>query len=153
MKKETILLVEDDPDEAELALFGFGKISGEYDIQLTCNGEEALDFLFARGRHAERPRSRKPSLVILDLNLPRVNGFEVLKQLRQSSDYRYTPVVILTTSDEQSDILQGYKLGVNSYLCKPVDFESFADLLQQVSHYWLRSNSIPGPRSSAFQHS
>lgn len=149
MKKETILLVEDDPDEAELALFGFGKVGGDYDIQLTRNGEEALDFLFARGAHAERPESRKPNLVILDLDLPRVNGFEVLKQLRKSADYRYTPVVILTTSDEQSDILQGYQLGVNSYLCKPVDFESFADLLQQVSHYWLRNNAIPGHHKQA----
>lgn len=110
----------------------------------------ALDFLFARGRHAERPDSRKPNLVILDLDLPRVNGFEVLKQLRQSADYRYTPVVILTTSDEQSDILQGYQLGVNSYLCKPVDFESFADLLQQVSHYWLRNNAIPDHHKQAY---
>lgn len=143
MNRETILLVEDNPDEAELALLGFGEIGGDYDIQLVPNGEEALDFLFARGRHADRPKERKPDLVILDIDLPRVNGFEVLKQLRRDPEYRYTPVVILTTSDEQSDILQGYQLGVNSYLCKPVDFESFADLLQQVSRYWLKSNTFP----------
>lgn len=143
MNRETILLVEDNPDEAELALLGFGEIGGDYDIQLVPNGEEALEFLFAYGRHANRPKERKPDLVILDIDLPRVNGFEVLKQLRRDSEYRYTPVVILTTSDEQSDILQGYQLGVNSYLCKPVDFESFADLLQQVSRYWLKSNTFP----------
>tara|TARA_R100000900_G_scaffold82590_1_gene64714 strand:+ start:206 stop:442 length:237 start_codon:yes stop_codon:yes gene_type:complete len=75
-----------------------------------------------------------------------VSGFEVLRQIRSTPEYRYTPVVILTTSDEQSDILQGYQLGVNSYLCKPVDFESFADLLQQVSEYWLSTNTQPGRR-------
>lgn len=144
MNKETILLVEDDPDEAELALFGFGQVNSQYDIQLVSNGEEALEFLFATGRHSERPAERMPSLIILDLDLPRVNGFEVLRQARQAPEYRYTPVVILTTSDEQSDILQGYQLGVNSYLCKPVDFESFADLLQQVSEYWLCTNTHPG---------
>ncbi len=144
MNKETILLVEDDPDEAELALFGFSQVGERYDIQLVQNGEEALEFLFATGRHSDRTAQRTPSLIILDLDLPRVNGFEVLRQLRQTQEYRYTPVVILTTSDEQSDILQGYQLGVNSYLCKPVDFESFADLLQQVSEYWLRTNTQPG---------
>ncbi len=144
MNKETILLVEDDPDEAELALFGFSQVNSQYDIQLVSNGEEALEFLFGTGRHTARPAERIPSLIILDLDLPRVNGFEVLRQLRQAPQYRYTPVVILTTSDEQSDILQGYQLGVNSYLCKPVDFESFADLLQQVSEYWLCTNNHPG---------
>lgn len=144
MNRDTILLVEDDPDEAELALFGFGQVGRHYDIQLVRNGEEALEFLFATGRHANRATERPPSLVILDLDLPRVSGFEVLRQIRSTPEYRYTPVVILTTSDEQSDILQGYQLGVNSYLCKPVDFESFADLLQQVSEYWLSTNTQPG---------
>lgn len=141
MNTETILLVEDNPDEAELALLGFGDIGGDYDIQLAPNGEEALEFLFGYGRHSARPPHRRPSLVILDIKLPKVNGFDVLRQLRQSDHYKYTPVVILTTSDERSDILKGYQLGVNSYLCKPVDFESFSDLLQQVSHYWLKSNA------------
>lgn len=143
MSRETILLVEDNPDEAELALLGFGELGGNYDIQLASNGEEALEFLFAYGRYTDRSKTRRPSLILLDLKLPKVSGFEVLKQLRQSEDYRYTPVVILTTSDERSDILRGYQLGVNSYLCKPVDFESFSDLLQQVSRYWLKSNTAP----------
>ncbi|MGD8175355.1 response regulator [Marinimicrobium sp. ARAG 43.8] len=144
MSRETILLVEDNPDEAELALFGFGQVCSDYDVQLVPNGEEALDFLFARGQHAGRAEQCKPSLIILDIDLPRVSGFDVLKAVRGAAEYRFTPVVILTTSDEQADILQGYQLGVNSYLCKPVDFESFADLLQQVSHYWLRTNTRPG---------
>lgn len=143
MSRETILLVEDNPDEAELALLGFGETHGHCHIQWVANGEAALDFLFARGEYQQRPEHQNPSLVILDIDLPKVSGFEVLKQLRQSEQYRYTPVVILTTSDEQSDILQGYQLGVNSYLRKPVDFDSFADLLQQVSQYWLKSNSSP----------
>lgn len=148
MNRETILLVEDNPDEAELAMLGFGQANGTYDIHLAPNGEEALEFLFATGRHSERPPAQKPNLVILDIDLPRVNGFEVLRQLRQSDAYRYTPIVILTTSDEHSDILRGYQLGVNSYLRKPVDFDSFADLLQQVSHYWLKSNSHPSKSTS-----
>lgn len=137
MSRDTILLVEDNPDEAELALFGFGEVGRQYNIQLARNGEEALDYLFGTGHYANRPEDLTPRLVILDLDLPRVNGFEVLRQIRLNPQYRHTPVVILTTSDEQSDILKGYQLGVNSYLRKPVDFDSFADLLQQVSEYWL----------------
>lgn len=143
MSKDTILLVEDDPDEAELALRSFAKMDADYDIQLARDGEEALDFLFSRGSYQERSPLRKPRLIILDLSLPGINGFGVVQQLRSHPDYRHTPVVVLTTSDEQSDILQSYNMGANSYLCKPVDFESFADILQQVSHYWLKTNSVP----------
>lgn len=143
MSKETILLVEDHPDEAELALRGFAKMTDDYDVQLARDGEDALDFLFSRGRHQGRSSARNPGLIILDLSLPGINGFEVVQQLRQHSDYRYTPVVVLTTSDEQSDILQSYNLGVNSYLCKPLDFENFANVLQLVSHYWLANNAAP----------
>ncbi|WP_198411216.1 response regulator [Marinimicrobium alkaliphilum] len=145
MSKDTILLVEDHPDEAELALRGFAKMADDYDVQLARDGEEALDFLFSRGQHRGRPSARKPGLIILDLSLPGIDGFEVVQQLREHSDYRYTPVVVLTTSDEQSDILQSYNLGVNSYLCKPLDFENFSDVLQLVSHYWLRNNAAPRP--------
>lgn len=143
MNRETILLVEDNPDEAELAMLGFGKANDAYDIHLASNGEEALEFLFGADRHNDRPQARKPSLIILDINLPRVDGFEVLRQLRQSDAYRYTPIVILTTSDEYSDIVRSYQLGVNSYLLKPLDFDSFAELLQLVSRYWLTSNALP----------
>lgn len=141
MTQETILLVEDNPDEAELAMLGFNQIDAGYDIQLAKNGEQALDFLFARGEYEGRDARRDPSLVILDLKLPGVNGFEVLREVRRSEPYRYTPVVILTTSDEQSDIQRGYQLGVNSYLRKPMDFDSFAQLLRQVSDYWLKTNT------------
>lgn len=143
MSKDTILLVEDNPDEAELALRGFAKMDQKYDVQLARNGEEALDFLFSRGAHVGRPPERKPRLIILDISLPGINGFGVVRQLRTHAEYRHTPVVILTTSDEQSDILKSYDLGANSYLCKPVDFESFADILEQVSQYWLETNAAP----------
>lgn len=140
MSRETILLVEDNPDEAELALLGFKRISGDYDVEVVSDGEQALEFLFAQGLYSNRDVERKPALIILDIDLPRLNGFEVLQQLRSDGSYSTTPVVILSSSDELSDIIKGYQLGTNSYLRKPVDFESFADLLQQICHYWLGLN-------------
>lgn len=150
MVNQTILLVEDNPDDAELALLGFSKnadldASGQstYTIQVEHTGEDALDFLFARGKYEGRCESRKPNLILLDIKLPGISGLSVLKELRKNPGYQHTPVVILTTSDETTDILEGYNLGVNSYLQKPVDFTAFADLLQQISHYWLKKNLAP----------
>lgn len=150
MVTETILLVEDNPDDAELALHGFAKnaasdASGQssYEVAVARTGEEALDFLFARGAHEGRSTASNPRLILLDVKLPGISGLRVLKELRKHEDYQHTPVVILTTSDETSDILEGYNLGVNSYLQKPVDFTAFADLLQQISHYWLKRNLAP----------
>lgn len=140
MSKETILLVEDNPDEAELALLGFRRVAGDYDIEVVSNGEAALDFLFAQGLYSEREASRKPALIILDIALPRLNGFEVLQRLRAEASYSTTPVIMLSSSDEQSDVVKGYQLGINSYLRKPVDFENFTCLLQQICHYWLNLN-------------
>ncbi len=140
MSKETILLVEDNPDEAELALLGFKRITGDYDVEVVGNGEEALDFLFAQGCYSDREVKRKPALIILDIDLPRLNGFEVLQRLRADASYIATPVVMLSSSDEQCDVLKSYQLGINSYLRKPVDFEKFAGLLQQICHYWLSLN-------------
>lgn len=140
MSQETILLVEDNPDDAELALMGFGKSDSCYDIEVVNSGEDALEFLFATGKHQGRSSARNPGLIFLDIKLPGINGLTVLQRLRNHPCYQHTPVVILTTSDERSDIVTGYKLGVNSYLQKPVDFAAFADLLQQVSEYWLNPN-------------
>ena len=143
MGTETILLVEDNPDEAELALMGFAKNDRCYDIQVVHSGEDALEFLFATGKHEGRCPSRNPDLILLDIKLPGINGLTVLKRLRAHPCYEHTPVVILTTSDETSDILEGYNRGVNSYLQKPVDFAAFSDLLQQISQYWLKTNISP----------
>ena len=149
MVNETILLVEDNPDDAELALLGFAKnasldSTGQsyYNLEVVNTGEDALDFLFTRGKYLKRNTSN-PDLILLDIKLPGISGLAVLKELRKHPNYQHTPVVILTTSDETSDILEGYNLGVNSYLQKPVDFTAFADLLQQISHYWLKKNLAP----------
>lgn len=150
MVMETILLVEDNSDDAELALLGFAKNAApdksgasNYAVEVVHNGEAALDFLFARRKYADRCNTSDPKLILLDIKLPGISGLSVLKELRQHQRYLYTPVVILTTSDESSDILDSYNLGVNSYLQKPVDFNEFADLLQQISHYWLKRNLTP----------
>lgn len=143
------MLTEDNPDEVELALLGFERIDGPYQVQVAPDGESALDFLFATGAHANRLSRLQPSLVLLDINLPRIDGFEVLRRMRQAPLYRNTPVVMLTTSDERSDLLRGYHLGADSYLCKPMDFDSFTDLLEQVTRRWLATDSHPVPAPPA----
>ncbi len=137
MNQATILLVEDNPDEAELALLAFEKINSGCHIKVVSNGEEALDFLFAQGAYHQRPIAEQPLLILLDVNLPKLNGFEVLRQLRSSETYRNTPVILLTTSDEQCDMERGKALGASRYCCKPLDFDSFTQLLQQISKDWL----------------
>lgn len=152
MATETILLVEDNPDDIELALLGFSRNppqeSGNqrYVIEVARNGEEALDFLFARGKFSHRTPDSNPNLILLDVNLPGISGLEVLQAIRNHTSYQHTPVVILTTSDETSDIVEGYNLGVNSYLQKPVSFNAFVELLQQIGQYWLKNNIAP-PKS------
>jgi len=108
-------------------------------LQVAPDGESALDCLLATGAHADRHRNLQPNLVLLDLDLPGIDGFEVLRRLRQNPRCRNTPVVILTTSDEHSDLLRSYLLGADSYLCKPMDFDCFTDLLEQVTQRWLPS--------------
>lgn len=118
---------------------GFERVNGPYQVQVAPDGESALDFLFATGAHADRHRNLQPNLVLLDLDLPGIDGFEVLRRLRQNPRCRNTPVVILTTSDEHSDLLRSYLLGADSYLCKPMDFDCFTDLLEQITQRWLPS--------------
>lgn len=155
MATETILLVEDNPDDIELALLGFSRnfqeenITSPYTIEVARNGEEALDFLFANGKYCNRSSDSNPDLILLDVKLPGISGLKVLQQLRSHPHYQHTPVVILTTSDETQDIIEGYNLGVNSYLQKPVSFNAFVELLQQIGHYWLKNNIAP---SSKRQH-
>jgi two-component system response regulator len=139
MSTNTILLVEDNPDDAELALRAFAKSKIKNDIVLARDGVEALDYLFATGSHAGRAPGL-PEIVLLDLNLPRLDGLEVLRRLRADERTRYLPVVVLTSSGQDQDILRSYDLGANSYVRKPVDFGQFVDAARQLGLYWLLLN-------------
>jgi two-component system response regulator len=135
-----ILLVEDNDDDAELTRRAFARNTFSCTLVVVRNGQEALDYLFAAGDYAHRNPTELPWLVLLDLNLPKVGGLEVLKRIRESSTTKRLPVVILTTSREEKDIISSYDLGANSYVRKPVDFAQFVKTTQQLSAYWLVLN-------------
>ena len=139
MHKE-ILLVEDNPDDVELTRLAFDEAKIANQLAVVGDGAEALDYLFARGRFADRDPADLPSLVLLDLNLPKVDGREVLQAIRSNEATRSLPVVVLTTSTEPFDVEATYALGVNSYIQKPVDFEQFVWAVKQVGLYWLVLN-------------
>jgi CheY-like chemotaxis protein len=145
MRTKVILLVEDNPDDVALALRAFKKNNIVNEMKVIASGEEALDFLFARGIYAERVSEPLPEVVLLDLKLPKVDGLEVLRQIRASSRTRLLPVVILTSSREERDVVAGYSLGCNSYIQKPVDFSQFAEAVRQLGMYWLVLNEAPPP--------
>src|ERR1041385_7421904 len=134
-----ILLVEDDPNDVELALIALRKIHREDKIQIVRDGEEALDFLFCRGPHAGR-NQMPPRLVLLDLKLPKLTGIEVLKEIKGDQRTRPIPVAVLTSSKEQRDMKDCYRLGVNSYIQKPIDFEQFQRTIDDLGYYWLAVN-------------
>jgi two-component system, response regulator len=142
---KTILLVEDNPDDLALTLRVFEKSRMGYEIHLARDGVEALDYLFGTGIHAGRDLSRMPSIILLDLKLPRRNGFEVLQAVRAFERTRRIPVVILSSSREEKDIARCYDLGANSYIRKPVDFDEFTDVLGQIGSYWLVLNENVAP--------
>lgn len=142
MPKE-ILLVEDNPDDVELTRIAFEEAKVANLLRVVGDGAEALDYLFARGKHADRDPASLPSLVLLDLNLPKVDGREVLQAIRANEATRTLPVVVLTTSAEPFDVDATYALGVNSYIRKPVDFEQFVWAVKQVGLYWLVLNETP----------
>jgi len=146
MLKGTILLVEDNPDDVELTLRAFQKNNIANEVMVARDGVEALDYLFARGAHADRDPARSPSVVLLDLKLPRIDGLEVLGQIRGDERTKLLPVVILTSSKEEQDLIKGYALGANSYIRKPVDFAQFIEAVRQLGLYWLVLNESP-PRS------
>ena len=138
-----ILLVEDNPDDVELTLHALRKEKLANNIHVARDGEEALEFLFCNGNHAYRSFERPPRLVLLDLKLPKVDGMEVLKRLKADARTKAIPVVILTSSKEDRDLITGYGLGANSYIQKPVDFEQFRDTIKNVGLYWLVINQLP----------
>ena len=140
---ERILLVENNPDDVELTLRAFKKNNIANDIVVAKDGVEALDYLFGTGTHAGPEPSLLPTLVLLDLKLPRLDGFEVLKRIRADGRTRLLPVVILTSSREEQDLVEGYSNGANSYIRKPVDFEQFVEAVQQLGMYWLVLNEPP----------
>ncbi len=140
MSQNDILLVEDNPDDVELTRIAFAEANVANSLAVVGDGAEALDYLFARGRYAHRDPDDLPSIVLLDLNLPKVDGREVLQAIRASEKTRGLPVVVLTTSAEPFDVEASYALGVNSYIRKPVDFEQFVWAIKQVGLYWLVLN-------------
>jgi two-component system, response regulator len=138
-----ILLVEDNPDDVELTLHALRKENLANCIHVARDGEEALQFLFCNGIHAGRSFEQPPRLVLLDLKLPKVDGMQVLMRLKADPRTKAIPVVILTSSKEERDLVKGYGLGVNSYIQKPVDFEQFRETIKNVGLYWLVINQLP----------
>lgn len=138
-----ILLVEDNPDDLELTLHALRKDKLSNRIQVARDGEEALDYIFARGPHAGPNGFNSPKLVLLDLKLPKVDGLEVLRQIKADPRTKSIPVAILTSSREQRDMVDSYALGVNSYIQKPVDFDQFRETIRQLGLYWLVVNQPP----------
>jgi CheY-like chemotaxis protein len=138
-----ILLVEDNPTDLELALRVFKKHRIANRIEIARDGEEALDFLFGEGAHAGRGGIQMPKVILLDLKLPKIGGIEVLRRIKSDPRTRSIPIVVLTSSREEKDLLESYQLGVNSYIVKPVDFDQFSDCLKDIGMYWLLSNASP----------
>jgi len=146
---QVILLVEDNPDDEALTLRALKKNQIMNEVVVAHDGVEALDYLLCRGPHSRRDPSELPQVVLLDLKLPKVDGFEVLRRIRANPQTRYLPVVILTTSNEEQDRIKGYDLGANSYVRKPVEFGEFVDAVRQLGLYWLLLNqNAPHPRSA-----
>lgn len=139
-----VLLVEDNPTDAELCIESLREYNLGNQLVWVKDGAEALDFLFARGSYAERNSANVPKVVLLDLRLPKVDGLEVLRTVKGDERTKMIPVVVVTSSKEDRDLVESYKLGVNSYIQKPVEFEAFAKEVANVGLYWLLANKVPG---------
>jgi CheY-like chemotaxis protein len=138
-----ILLVEDSQDDLDMTLRALRKANMANHIQVARDGAEALDFIFCEGAHATRKIENMPKLIMLDLKLPKIDGMEVLRRIKGDPRTKIIPVVMLTSSKEQKDVIESYGLGSNSYIVKPVDFESFAEAVQRLGMYWLLLNQPP----------
>jgi CheY-like chemotaxis protein len=143
MNSKVILLVEDNPDDEALAIRALKRHHISNDIVIARDGVEAIDYLFGTGMYAGRDVSNKPSVVLLDLKLPKIDGLEVLRRLREDARTRFLPIVVLTTSSEEQDVLNSYSLGCNSYIRKPVNFVQFSEAIRQLGMYWLLMNEPP----------
>jgi two-component system response regulator len=143
-----ILLVEDDPMDVQLMLRELAR-EGKPRIEVVRDGEEALDFLFCRGAFVDRSLNNPPKLILLDLKLPKVSGLQVLLEIKAKAETRAIPVITLTSSREEKDLVESYRLGVNSYIQKPVDFENFRETIQALKNYWMVINQPPPQKSFA----
>ena len=147
-RTQVILLVEDNPDDVELTLHTFEHFNISNRIHVVRDGAEALDFIFRRGEYGGRDARDWPKVILLDIKLPRVDGLEVLRQIKADPKSQMIPVVMLTSSREERDIIEGYRLGVNSYITKPVDFDQFAEAIRALGLYWLILNKPPEGRAA-----
>jgi two-component system, response regulator len=145
-----ILLVEDNPSDVALALHAFKKHNLANNIHVVRDGAEALEFIFCTGAYAQRDITQGPKVILLDLKLPLVDGLDVLRQIRSDPRTHFIPVVVLTSSREERDIVESYQLGVNSYIVKPVDFTQFTDAVRTIGMYWLLLNQPPLTSSAPF---
>jgi len=142
-----ILLVEDNPNDEELTLYALKRNNISNHIQVVRDGAEALEYLFCTGPYAHREINNPPKVVLLDLKLPKVDGLEVLEKIKADERTRTIPVVMLTSSREERDIIESYQLGVNSYIVKPVDFEQFTEVVRQLGLYWMLLNQTPSQKN------
>lgn len=138
-----ILLVEDNASDEKLAVLAFKRCGVPCELTVARDGADALDYVFATGKHTSRDPAARPAVILLDLQLPRVSGLEVLRQIRASPDTRLLPVVVLTGSREDQDLLRSYTLGANAYIRKPVDFTEFTEVARTLGAFWLRYNELP----------
>lgn len=141
-QQAVILLAEDDPDHAELVVRGLTRPAPNGRIQHVTDGAEALDYLHGRGAYSNADHHPRPALVLLDLRLPKVDGLSVLREIKSTESLRHIPVVVLSTSDAESDVSRAYDLNVNSYLVKPLDFNQFSQMMQELGIYWLGWNHV-----------